>query len=701
MREILSKSLEESEANKLPSLPHVLIKLLQACRDENICFDTISDIISRDVALCAKVIAVVNSPVYGHARHLNNFKHILLFLGLDTIKSIAITASVQQFFSKYSNKKSRFLKQFWRHALNCATIARSLAKLTSYKYVEEAYIAGLLHDIGKLVLVNHADFDYSNLSHGTHPADELLALEIDNFKISHDELGARLLSRWEVTDAICDAVRFHHAQAEDIQEAHQLVKILNLSNILASQNILNDPLRIEYATELFDLSDSIVRDIIHQSEEEVENVARSMDIDIGISDTATENRDEQKQIELAQEVRDITLSRSSRLPGYQDESVSIYQSIQKSIMILFGIKESLIFKCDHQAHSIIVASGHPMHEHSLINDLVIPFESNSMLSQVVSNREILDTFQSEKLAVIDQQIIGFMKTDGFICIPAIRADQIIALMVLGINNNKRPNLSKNQNLLKLFAQDAASQIEQTETQAKLREEITANSHSLYRAKAREIIHETNNPLSVIRNYLQLLAQRLDSNDPAQDEIKTIKEEIDRVGTIILRCADVINLETATTPSQGFEINDLIKDINNIFKSSLFITHNIKSKLHLDTNTGVVYFNKDTIKQIITNLIKNAVEAMDSSGTLEIKTRNININGRDYVDIEIQDTGPGIPNEILKHLYSPITSTKGKGHSGLGLSIVKNLIDSMGGFISCRTGESGTVFNIQFPRNENR
>ncbi|HEY9052215.1 MAG TPA: ATP-binding protein, partial [Gammaproteobacteria bacterium] len=556
-------------------------------------------------------------------------------------------------------------------------------------------------DIGKLVLVNHADFDYSNLSHGTHPADELLVLEKQNFNISHDELGARLLSRWEVTDAICDAVRFHHAQAEDIQEAHQLVKILNLSNILASKNILNDPARIEYATELFDLSDSIIRDIVHQSEEEVENVARSMDIDIGNSDTATDNRDEQKQIELAQEVRDITLSRSSRLPGYQDESVSIYQSIQKSIMILFGIKESLIFKCDHQAHSLIVASGHPMHEHSLINDLIIPFESNSLLSQVVNNREIQDSFQSEKLAVVDQQIAGFMKTDGFICIPAIRADQVVALMVLGISNNKHSNLSKNQNLLKLFAQDAASQIEQAETQAKLRDEITANSHNLYRAKAREIIHETNNPLSVIRNYLQLLAKRLDSSDPAQDEIKTIKEEIDRVGTIILRCADVINVEASTTPSQGFEINDLIKDINNIFKSSLFITHNIKSTLHLDSDTGVVYFNKDTIKQIITNLIKNAVEAMDTSGTLDITTRNTNINGRDYIDIEIQDTGPGIPNEILKHLYSPITSTKGKGHSGLGLSIVKNLIDSMGGLISCRTGESGTIFNIQFPRNENR
>ena len=169
--------LEDPEVNKLPSLPQILIKLLRACRDDEICFDTISEIISNDAALSTKVISVANSPVYGHARHLDSLKHILMFLGLDTIKSIAITASVKQFFSRYSNEKSLFLKNFWKHSLCCATIAKELARLTSYKYVEEAYIAGLLHDIGKLVLENKADFEYSKSSHNKDSAKELLILE--------------------------------------------------------------------------------------------------------------------------------------------------------------------------------------------------------------------------------------------------------------------------------------------------------------------------------------------------------------------------------------------------------------------------------------------------------------------------------------------------------------------------------------------
>jgi len=100
MRDKAVKLLEDIEANKLPSLPHVLV------------------IIGQDASLTTKVIKAANSPVYGRARHLNSLKHTLMFLGFDTIKSIAITASIKQFFSEYSNQKTQFLKNFWHHSLS-------------------------------------------------------------------------------------------------------------------------------------------------------------------------------------------------------------------------------------------------------------------------------------------------------------------------------------------------------------------------------------------------------------------------------------------------------------------------------------------------------------------------------------------------------------------------------------------------------
>ena len=129
-----------------------------------------------------------------------------------------------------------------------------------------------------------------------------------------------------------------------------------------------------------------------------------------------------------------------------------------------------------------------------------------------------------------------------------------------------------------------------------------------------------------------------------------------------------------------------------------MTHKIKPQIDLDENAGTITHDRDTIKQIITNLIKNAVEAIGTDGKVGIRTQAVNINGKNFVDIEIHDNGPGIPDGIMNKLYKPVMTTKGNDHSGLGLSIVKNLIDSLGGSIGCRTGKTGTVFNVQIPKN---
>ena len=95
-----------------------------------------------------------------------------------------------------------------------------------------------------------------------------------------------------------------------------------------------------------------------------------------------------------------------------------------------------------------------------------------------------------------------------------------------------------------------------------------------------------------------------------------------------------------------------------------------------------------------------MEAVTEIKEISVATRKVNIDGVDFLEIEISDTGPGIPDNILENLYKPVTSTKGKRYSGLGLSIVKNLLDEMGGSITCKTGRTGTTFNIHFSLESN-
>lgn len=698
MRNKAVKLLEEIEANRLPSLPHVLVKLLQACRDENICFDSLSEIISQDASLTTKVIKAANSPVYGRARHLNSLKHTLMFLGFDTIKSIAITASIKQFFSEYSNQKTHFLKAFWQHSLTCATISRSLAELTSYPYPEEAYISGLLHDIGKLMIEPKMNEDYKSYEHGIYPADQILSQETEVVGISHPELGAIMLEKWNMPDVICDAVRYHHASTDDIQQAHLLAKIIHFSSLLSSSvHNTEQQITADAGIRLFDLSESIINRIVNDAKNEARSLATSMDIDIGENETeSTENKDELKQIQLAQEVRDTALVQNSQHVINADSS-DIYKAIQQSISLLFGINNSLFLNLDDSLQFLSIAKKQQLTDTCLFEDLKIDINGNSLISRSLNKKQIGDSFSatsSASLSIIDEQIAHGLKTEGFVCLPVTNSNRLYGVLVFGCSNNQALKLLNNTSLLKLFADNLSSKIQQhLDYNHKISEASEKNSE-VYIERAKKIIHETNNPLTVIRNYLQLLSKKLNEDDPAQSDLTTIKQEIDRISNIIIRCKDAPNVEVSEFSE--ININTLLSELIAIYKASLFATHNITSTLKLDNKLKSVRLDKNSIKQIITNLLKNSVEAIKSDGEIIITTGTININGNNYIELKLEDNGPGIPTEIMKNLYNPVTSTKGQEHSGLGLSITKNLVDRTGGSISCRTNNNGTVFSVQFP-----
>ena len=698
MGDIINKLLEETEITKLPSLPHVLIKLLNACQQDTACFDTLAEIITKDAALSAKVLSVANSPVYGKSHELTSLKQILLFLGLDTIKSIAITATVQQFFSRYSKEKSRFLKGFWEHTLYTAIVAKSLAKLTSYNNPEEAYLAGLLHDIGKLIFENYSKHEYSVLVYTDNSSEELLKREHEKYKITHDEVGARFLEIWGVTDVISDAVKYHHAKTSDILEAHHLVKIINLANSITTNNHINKDVLLDYSYHLFDLSDSVLMNILNEAKAEVKKTAVSMDIDIGNIESA-DNNDEQKQVQLAQEVRNISLTQGSMQLIKEDIDGIDFGAIQKSTMILFGLDKSCLFLYNDNSNSLYLENTTSQINKNILKDIEIKCDSTSLIATVINSGESKAYFFDDKTVsqpVIDKQIISAFKTDGILCIPLIKSGLYIGVIVIGVSHSQYDLLKDKKSLVNMFASEITSRISSVKMGQESRDNfLTDNKHQM-QTKAREIIHEVNNPLAIIRNYLRVLGNRFDETDPAHTELHIISEEIDRVGSIILKCGDDLDYDKNTFKLQELNLNDLIVSINQIMESSIFATHKVKSNLSLAKDIKNIKVNKNYLKQVLTNLIKNSVEAMVDNKKISIATRNINVNGKSFVEIEISDNGPGIPENVFKNIYKPVTSTKGKQHSGIGLSIVKNLLDEMGSTITCKTAESGTTFSIHFP-----
>jgi signal transduction histidine kinase len=199
----------------------------------------------------------------------------------------------------------------------------------------------------------------------------------------------------------------------------------------------------------------------------------------------------------------------------------------------------------------------------------------------------------------------------------------------------------------------------------------------------------------MNNYLGILSYKLENDKPAQEDVQTIKSEIERVSQILSRLTESDRTADETAP---VDINAIITDLTRIFQTSLFASKNIHISLDLDERIESLQCNANAIKQIYTNLIKNAVEALDANGQILVYTQDyVNVDGEDHIEISVADNGPGISVDMLPRLFSPIETTKGENHAGLGLTIVKNLVNELHGSISCRSSDKGTGFYILLPK----
>jgi nitrogen-specific signal transduction histidine kinase len=212
---------------------------------------------------------------------------------------------------------------------------------------------------------------------------------------------------------------------------------------------------------------------------------------------------------------------------------------------------------------------------------------------------------------------------------------------------------------------------------------------------RAIVHEVNNPLSIITTYLHLLAAKVSDNEHTYQQIQIIQEEIQRVSAIVAGLREITNPgQPSTEPT---DINKLIERITNFYQKSVFQSKGLESYLDLDQDIPCIVTQPDRVKQILINLMKNAAEALQEKDKVYITTRdNVFIQGKTYIELEIEDNGPGIEQEILTHLFQPVGRLKNK-QSGLGLTIVKNLVSDLDGDLSIRSGNWGTRFQIRLPR----
>jgi signal transduction histidine kinase len=207
------------------------------------------------------------------------------------------------------------------------------------------------------------------------------------------------------------------------------------------------------------------------------------------------------------------------------------------------------------------------------------------------------------------------------------------------------------------------------------------------------VHETSNPLAIIKNYLGVVDDKLNRQEPLGQEMAIVNEEIDRVGQLLQSFAG-----TAPKPQETLtDIKPLLSSVITLLTDSKLIPPSVEVTLEMPRSALLVDGAVDSVRQILINLLKNAAEAMPNGGQIVVRSKGlVQHEGCSLQVLHIIDTGPGMSAQVQEKLFSPQLSTKPGPNRGLGLSVVHDLVTQLGGTISCQSSSSGTHFELLLP-----
>ncbi len=699
----------------LPSLPQVLLKLVEACRSEETTVREIAQIINSDSALSGRILGIVNSPFYRRAEKIVRIDDALFHLGRDAVRSIAVSASIHQVFSRVNGESPFRMKLYWRHALLCAVLARRLSEKTSFKAPELSFLSGILHDVGRVVLWVHFPEEYGRVLSAAGTRSDLLLEGERKMGITHAEVGSWLLSRWGLDAFTADAARYHHEPLERIHGAFPLIKIVYAANLLADMPDA-DFTRHKIIRELFGIGFTDITDMLAAAQEEVRELAESLGITIDPVDPQhqpLDETDDEKKDALTGQVRDVALLQAA-LQGLTEaiDREAIHRAARQGLEILFGTPAVMLFTYDRDRELLVLqdTGGTRLPPEQ---ELTIPMGRNESLPvQALTRKAILATLERRDrgaLTIMDEMLIHLLGGEEILCLPLVTQKERVGLFVIGAERVTIQSLGAESRLLTLYGDQVAVALRLDQMRRAQSRLYQAGRLAASSALARRVAHEVNNPLSIIKNYLKILGMKLGADNAAQDELRIVNEEIDRVALIIRQLTDLTAEKERVR--QAVDINGLIRDLAAIIEKSFSAASRIRFHLDLDPALPGLVTDRNGMKQILINLLKNAIEAMRQGGNLFVRTKFLvskdleemagKPNGRaeQSVEISVRDDGPGMPDAVRQRLFEPYVTTKGEGHSGLGLSVVHSIVKDLGGTIQCESAEGrGTSFVLRFPLN---
>lgn len=684
---------------RLPALPQVLLELMALCDRDDVGMAEISAVVSKDAGVAARIVGIANSPYYRPGRSLESIDQCLAVLGTSTVRRLALNQSVVELFGRFQKAKDYDLRYFWFHGLSVAVTARKLAEKLGYANVDEAYLAGLLHDVGQLALLSTETDRYVSLFRNFSGEQELMRQEQAAFGLTHAEVGAWLAERWKLHAILVDSILYHHESLERVRDAHPLVQIVMLANLFNAQPEAElNVAETDLAHWQLDIPQVLA--LLESAQAEARAIAAELGIELPLQpaplaapDPSADAAPAALAEAVSQRMEGMLSQPEAREPDAYDDAVL---DLLRGSAILFGARGSALFlpqgdslrwqrveDGDARGEEIDIACANPQ----------------SRIALAYQGRIGLAGQSDPSGNLADAQVLRLLGGDRLLCLPLVFEGKPLGALAVAIELATVEHFARKQALLVAFAREAGRRLGLA---ARAREQIAAAGQDAAKQQelhARKVVHEAGNPLGVIRNYLSVLRRQIEGQGQTQGDFDLIEGELRRVGRILQQLRQ-------TTPGVGVplskssskvDVNALMSEAVKFWRLGKQELQGIELSFTPATDLPASNADPDKLKQILTNLVFNAAEALRGKGSIALSTACWRAgHDRNTLEISVADNGPGLPGEVLAHLYQPLQSTKGDGHAGLGLSIVATLVEELGGTLQCNSGPSGTHFKIMLP-----
>lgn len=229
-------SLEEivERISDVSTLPHVALRVMEVANDPNCGARDLKEVLEADVSLSTRVLRVVNSSAYAVRTKITNLQQAIAFLGSKQIRNLAMTASVSKLFQQDETIGKYQRLGLWKHLVAVGTCARLLAMRLRFKNFEDIFLAGLLHDLGLILVDQHFHNAFVEIMTQAEEGKPICKLELAVLGFTHCQLAGEITKKWQFPPAVVAAAAYHHGPVVYYGEHLEAVRCVEVANLVCT-----------------------------------------------------------------------------------------------------------------------------------------------------------------------------------------------------------------------------------------------------------------------------------------------------------------------------------------------------------------------------------------------------------------------------------------------------------------------------------